>query len=168
MTEEPESATLAVPSDGRGAPRESLVQRVAERLNSPNGEGKRRRHHRRSRRASTSSAISQGHNIVAALANAKGGLQTGASPSDDVAKAANPRAVSTGRSPYLLRAHEDESDDGYGSEEESEGLSEGEGLENLPVTGFAVASNRRNAEFHSMFPSVDEGDYLIEGTATDS
>lgn len=35
--------------------------------------------------------------------------------------------------------------------------------DDLPVTGFAVASNRRNADFHAMFPSVDEGDYLIEG-----
>lgn len=32
----------------------------------------------------------------------------------------------------------------------------------LPVTGFAVASNRRNADFHAMFPEIDEGDYLIE------
>lgn len=35
--------------------------------------------------------------------------------------------------------------------------------DDLPVTGFAVASNRRNADFHAMFPTVDEGDYLIEG-----
>jgi hypothetical protein len=34
---------------------------------------------------------------------------------------------------------------------------------NIPVTGFAVASNKRNAEFHEMFQSVPEGDYLIEG-----
>ncbi|EJC98764.1 uncharacterized protein FOMMEDRAFT_149108 [Fomitiporia mediterranea MF3/22] len=32
----------------------------------------------------------------------------------------------------------------------------------IPVTGFAVASNKRNADFHEMFPSVPEGDYLIE------
>lgn len=48
---------------------------------------------------------------------------------------------------------EDDDDDESDSEIES----------GLPVTGFAVASNRRNAEFHQMFPSVDEGDYLIEG-----
>ncbi|THH09336.1 hypothetical protein EW145_g2094 [Phellinidium pouzarii] len=34
--------------------------------------------------------------------------------------------------------------------------------EEIPVTGFAVASNRRNADFHEMFPQVPEGDYLIE------
>ena len=35
--------------------------------------------------------------------------------------------------------------------------------EEIPVTGFAVASNKRNADFHEMFPQVPEGDYLIEG-----
>ena len=34
---------------------------------------------------------------------------------------------------------------------------------NIPVTGFAVASNKRNADFHELFPSIPEGDYLIEG-----
>jgi len=33
----------------------------------------------------------------------------------------------------------------------------------LPVTGFAVASNKRNLEFHALFGQIDEGDYLIEG-----
>ena len=33
----------------------------------------------------------------------------------------------------------------------------------LPVHGFAVASNKRNLEFHALFPEIDEGDYLIEG-----
>lgn len=31
------------------------------------------------------------------------------------------------------------------------------------VTGFAVASSRRNADFHELFRSIPEGDYLIEG-----
>ncbi|KAI0095017.1 hypothetical protein BDY19DRAFT_902058 [Irpex rosettiformis] len=34
--------------------------------------------------------------------------------------------------------------------------------DDIPVTGFAVASARRNQEFHEMFPGVPEGDYLIE------
>ncbi|KAI0789456.1 hypothetical protein C8Q75DRAFT_718443 [Abortiporus biennis] len=34
--------------------------------------------------------------------------------------------------------------------------------DDIPVTGFAVASARRNLEFHEMFPSIPEGDYLIE------
>lgn len=32
----------------------------------------------------------------------------------------------------------------------------------IPVHGFAVASNKRNLEFHALFPEIDEGDYLIE------
>jgi len=36
--------------------------------------------------------------------------------------------------------------------------------EDIPVTGFAVASNKRNADFHDLFPSIPEGDYLIEGS----
>jgi hypothetical protein len=35
--------------------------------------------------------------------------------------------------------------------------------DDIPVTGFAVASTRRNYEFHEMFTNVPEGDYLIEG-----
>lgn len=31
------------------------------------------------------------------------------------------------------------------------------------VTGFAVASSRRNTDFHELFRSIPEGDYLIEG-----
>ncbi|KAH7101443.1 hypothetical protein BKA62DRAFT_703829 [Auriculariales sp. MPI-PUGE-AT-0066] len=32
----------------------------------------------------------------------------------------------------------------------------------IPVTGFAVASSKRNIEFHEMFPQVPPDDYLIE------
>ncbi|KIJ30529.1 hypothetical protein M422DRAFT_267970, partial [Sphaerobolus stellatus SS14] len=31
-----------------------------------------------------------------------------------------------------------------------------------PVTGFAVASNKRTADFHAMFPTIPEADYLID------
>ncbi|KAG6895191.1 hypothetical protein C0992_002686 [Termitomyces sp. T32_za158] len=34
--------------------------------------------------------------------------------------------------------------------------------DDIPVTGFAVASNKRNADFHELFPSIPEGDYLID------
>lgn len=47
----------------------------------------------------------------------------------------------------------------YTDDESEDGLD----LDDVPVTGFAVASNKRNAEFHEMFQSVPEGDYLIEG-----
>ena len=47
-----------------------------------------------------------------------------------------------------------------GSEDDSDDLD----LDaDIPVTGFAVASARRNQEFHDMFGSIPEGDYLIEG-----
>ena len=35
--------------------------------------------------------------------------------------------------------------------------------EDIPVTGFAVASNKRNADFHELFHNIPDGDYLIEG-----
>ncbi len=39
------------------------------------------------------------------------------------------------------------------------------GSSDIPVTGFAVASSRRNADFHELFSAIPEGDYLIEGTS---
>ena len=51
-------------------------------------------------------------------------------------------------------------EDGSGSELDSD-LELGD--DDIPVTGFAVASNKRNADFHELFPTVPEGDYLIEG-----
>lgn len=50
---------------------------------------------------------------------------------------------------------DDEDGSGSGSEDMDD--------EDIPVTGFAVASNKRNADFHELFPTVPEGDYLIEG-----
>ncbi|KAJ7174264.1 hypothetical protein C8R46DRAFT_1030972 [Mycena filopes] len=61
-----------------------------------------------------------------------------------------------------------EESDGDGSGSDSSDDS-GSGLEELdlgeddiPVTGFAVASNKRNADFHELFPGIPEGDYLID------
>ncbi|KAF7354823.1 hypothetical protein MSAN_01396700 [Mycena sanguinolenta] len=61
---------------------------------------------------------------------------------------------------------EESSEDGSGSDSSDES---GSGLEDLdlgeddiPVTGFAVASNKRNADFHELFPGIPEGDYLID------
>jgi hypothetical protein len=36
----------------------------------------------------------------------------------------------------------------------------------VPITGFAVQSGKRNRDFHSLFKSVEETDYLIEGKRT--
>jgi hypothetical protein len=35
----------------------------------------------------------------------------------------------------------------------------------VPITGFAVQSGKRNRDFHALFKSVEESDYLIEGIA---
>ncbi|EIW87259.1 hypothetical protein CONPUDRAFT_116443 [Coniophora puteana RWD-64-598 SS2] len=58
---------------------------------------------------------------------------------------------------------------GFESEEEDEESDEDDDDDELgfqagdiPVTGFAVASSKRNADFHELFPSIPEGDYLIE------
>jgi hypothetical protein len=54
-----------------------------------------------------------------------------------------------------------DNDDGNDSEDDEllAELNEGD----IPVTGFAVASNKRNADFHELFKTIPEGDYLIEG-----
>ncbi|OBZ68431.1 GRAM domain-containing protein YSP2 [Grifola frondosa] len=51
-----------------------------------------------------------------------------------------------------------------GPEEQSSSSDDDLDLEadDIPVTGFAVASNRRNLDFHELFPTIPEGDYLIE------
>ncbi|KAJ3541640.1 hypothetical protein NMY22_g3805 [Coprinellus aureogranulatus] len=59
---------------------------------------------------------------------------------------------------------EDESSDEGSTDSSDDDLLDSLSLEqeDIPVTGFAVASNKRNADFHELFPSVPEGDYLIE------
>ncbi|ELU44210.1 GRAM domain-containing protein [Rhizoctonia solani AG-1 IA] len=32
-----------------------------------------------------------------------------------------------------------------------------------PIPGFVVASSKRNADFHELFPNIPEGDYLVQG-----
>ncbi|KAI9438443.1 hypothetical protein BJY52DRAFT_548926 [Lactarius psammicola] len=69
------------------------------------------------------------------------------------------------------RAPEHESDyvsSAEGHDDEVEDDSEDDALlaelndGDIPVTGFAVASNKRNADFHELFRTIPEGDYLIE------
>jgi hypothetical protein len=136
---------------------------------------------KRSRRGSGSSKSG----IAAALA--KTGLHLPATHGthglDDQASvktAASTDARTSGRSPFLVRNKDDDAgssmlgaegddeasmiqayaDDDDDEDDESDTSSEGN---DIPVSGFAVASNRRNSEFHAQFPTVDEGDYLIEG-----
>lgn len=62
---------------------------------------------------------------------------------------------------------EDSSDDDGGSESEDDLMDLDLGEDDIPVTGFAVASNKRNADFHELFTNIPEGDYLIEGKLHD-
>ncbi len=48
------------------------------------------------------------------------------------------------------------------SDSQSIGWPDAHGLESQ-ITGFAVASPKRNADFHAIFQAVGEDDYLIEG-----
>lgn len=97
--------------------------------------------------------------------------QDGLSSSHSMTSAHSKRA-SGNRSPWLVRggggddqsfARTEEGDDDEDEDDDDDDDDDSDLDEHLPVTGFAVASNRRNAEFHGMFPAVDEGDYLIEG-----
>jgi hypothetical protein len=81
-----------------------------------------------------------------------------------------------------MRSHHDslssrsQEQDGYGSsadgqDEDADDDSDDDALlaelndGDIPVTGFAVASNKRNADFHELFRTIPEGDYLIEGVS---
>lgn len=110
----------------------------------------------KSKRHRRKSASSHKSGIAAALA--KGGLAI-AHPIATGEEIIHKRRSK--RSPFLTRNEGSEDDELDDDDEEDD--DESELGDDLPVHGFAVASNRRNAEFHGMFPAVDEGDYLIEG-----
>jgi len=118
---------------------------------------------KKSRRKSVSSGVSNATSSIA-HALAKSGLHI-ASPADsELPSSTHSSKRPSNRSPWLVRGDDglvdDDNDDDEIDDDEDETDSE---EEHLPVTGFAVASNRRQAEFHALFPAVDEGDYLIEG-----
>ncbi|WWD22486.1 hypothetical protein CI109_106979 [Kwoniella shandongensis] len=131
---------------------------------------KKSRHSKDRRRSITSNA--SGHSGIAA-ALAKSGLHIASPAGEDLVKTHHVRkgSGSQKRSPFLTRRdvsgedgvidddlEDDEDNDMYDDDEDSDS----DIGDDLPVTGFAVASNRRNADFHALFPTVDEGDYLIE------
>ena len=39
------------------------------------------------------------------------------------------------------------------------------GDDDIPITGFAVATMKRNQEFHDLFPTIPEEEYLIDGVS---
>lgn len=74
--------------------------------------------------------------------------------------------VSTSKDDGSSLGNEDEDEDEDDEEDEEEETSQDEfdPLSSVvaPITGFAVASNKRTADFHALFPTVPEGDYLID------
>ncbi|KAI3628853.1 hypothetical protein CBS14141_000556 [Malassezia furfur] len=64
--------------------------------------------------------------------------------------ARNAEGVAGSRPPSILNGHDDER---YGDSWHEMGPQ---------VTGFAIASSKRNDDFHTLFPSVPEDDFLIE------
>lgn len=66
------------------------------------------------------------------------------------------------RAPSFVQPSE-YSSGGEDSDEESSDDVDDVTADLMPVTGFAVASSKRNADFHELFPDIPEGDYLIEG-----
>lgn len=66
------------------------------------------------------------------------------------------------RAPSFVQPREYSSGD-EGTDDESSDDVDDVTADLMPVTGFAVASSKRNADFHELFPDIPEGDYLIEG-----
>ena len=64
-------------------------------------------------------------------------------------------------SDYMLSAegHDDEDEDD--SDDDALLVEQNDG--DIPVTSFAVASNKYNMDFHKLFKLIPEGDYLVEG-----
>ncbi|QRV80396.1 membrane protein [Ceratobasidium sp. AG-Ba] len=67
------------------------------------------------------------------------------------------KTISRGSRGSRSRGHESSDSESYDSED---ALSFGP--DEIPITGFAVASSKRNADFHELFPNVPDSDYLIE------
>ncbi|WWC58203.1 uncharacterized protein I303_100739 [Kwoniella dejecticola CBS 10117] len=134
---------------------------------------------RKKKRTKSINSTSGQSGIAAALA--KGGLHlpgtsNGQVTPEDILNSLKTKKRSLQkRSPFLttskdnhdahyLDGQEYEGEDGAGFDDDfdEDDDSDSDLDDDLPVTGFAVASNRRNADFHALFPSIDEGDYLIE------
>ncbi|KAJ3730066.1 hypothetical protein DFJ43DRAFT_463781 [Lentinula guzmanii] len=63
---------------------------------------------------------------------------------------------------YYSGLESDDSNDSSVDSSDEDDLASAIDVHDMPVTGFAVASSRRNADFHEMFRNIPEGDYLIE------
>lgn len=67
------------------------------------------------------------------------------------------------RTPSFVQHSEDSSGSDEGTDDDESDDVDDVTADLMPVTGFAVASSKRNADFHELFPDIPEGDYLIEG-----
>ncbi|KAJ3771404.1 hypothetical protein FB446DRAFT_789628 [Lentinula raphanica] len=63
---------------------------------------------------------------------------------------------------YYSGLESDDSNDSSVDSSDDDDLASAIDAHDMPVTGFAVASSRRNADFHELFRNIPEGDYLIE------
>lgn len=65
------------------------------------------------------------------------------------------------------RSSENSPTNGNNSGDDSEDYDSGDALsfndDEIPITGFAVATMKRNQDFHELFPQVPVDDYLIDG-----
>ncbi|EAU92392.2 hypothetical protein CC1G_00611 [Coprinopsis cinerea okayama7 len=130
------------------------------RAHTINSAGGSRKHHRRpSASAFSDGASSYGGNLsTAGLSEYYSGESDGG-----VSRISRRRTHSAAGSGNESDT-EDETDSSDDDSSEDDDFLDDLNLEDddMPVTGFAVASNKRNADFHELFPNIPEGDYLIE------
>ena len=75
-----------------------------------------------------------------------------------------PREVSNASSTTTQRVGGTEGSNSEDSDYDSnDGLDFGD--DDIPITGFAVATMKRNQEFHDLFPTIPTDDYLIDGVS---
>lgn len=93
--------------------------------------------------------------------------KSGHVPRTSIDSVLNPRRGSVTAGNYHHSQHVSQSADEYNPAEDDDDVYDSPDAlsfdDDMPVTGFAVASSRRNQDFHELFPNIEPGDYLIEG-----
>nr|ODN96044.1 hypothetical protein L204_03735 [Cryptococcus depauperatus CBS 7855] len=166
-------ASSSYASNGHRSRSGSIVSKVTSRISGNTSPNRLRptesksssKKSKNERRKSINSTTSVNSGVVAALV--KGGLHI-ASPTGEelVVKATRTSRKSRNRGSYHQNREGDENDGACTDGHYAEGYEEEEGDSDLPedmsVMGYAVASNRRNSDFHSLFQIVEPEDYLID------
>ncbi|KIK66327.1 hypothetical protein GYMLUDRAFT_1025648 [Collybiopsis luxurians FD-317 M1] len=114
---------------------------------------------------STKSSKSRRSSIGSAGKRSRGHRPSFSVHSDNGVDAANATQTHLNPDGYYsgLDSSDEEGEDGSSDEDDDEDdLASAIDVHDMPVTGFAVASSRRNADFHELFKNIPEGDYLIE------